>query len=56
MDGAYAQGVTAALPICRRPMTLEEAMARAEENLLATARDAVRLLLAGRPCAPQNDN
>lgn len=45
MDGAYAQGVTAVFPICRRPMPLEEAIAHSEENLLAAMRDALRLLM-----------
>ena len=48
MDGAYAQGVTAVMPICRQPMTLREAMEKSEENLLSAARDALRLLRAGR--------
>ena len=48
MDGAYREGVTAILPICRRPMPLEEAIAHSEENVVAAVRDALRLLRAGR--------
>ena len=47
LDAAYAQGLTAAFPICPGPMPLEKALAGAEENLLAAARSALRLFLAG---------
>ena len=46
LDGAYDQGVTAVIPICRRPMPLADAIAHSEENLLAAMRDALRLLRA----------
>ncbi len=46
LDDAYAQGVTAVLPICRRPMPLKEAMTEADQNLYAAMRDALRLLRA----------
>ena len=47
LDAAYAQGLTAAFPICPGPMPLEKALTGAEENLLAAARSALRLFLAG---------
>ena len=47
LDAAYAQGLTAAFPICPGPMPLEKALTEAEENLLAAARNALRLFLAG---------
>ncbi|MBE5782038.1 MAG: glycerate kinase [Clostridiales bacterium] len=46
MDGAYSQGVTAVVPICRRPMPLNEAIAHSEENLLAAMRDTLRIFKA----------
>ena len=47
LDAAYAQGLTAAFPICPGPVPLEKALTGAEENLLASARNALRLFLAG---------
>ena len=44
MDDAYAQGVTAIVPVCRRPMSLKEAMENAETNLYSAMRDTLRLL------------
>lgn len=46
LDEAYRQGVTAVVPICRRPMPLNEAIAHSEENLMAAMRDTLRLLRA----------
>lgn len=43
-----AAGFTSVLAIQRRPLGLEEALARAEEALDATAEEALRLFLAGR--------
>ena len=43
-DGAYAQGVTAVAPICRKPMPLKDAIARSEDNLFATMRDVLRMM------------
>ena len=40
-------GSAAAFPICPGPVPLEKALTGAEENLLAAARNALRLFLAG---------
>lgn len=46
--GLADQGFTAALSLCPGPLSLTEAMARAEELLEAAAEQVVRIFLAGR--------
>jgi glycerate kinase len=48
LTSLHAAGVTAALSICPRPVSLDEAVASAEAWLAASAEEAMRVFLAGR--------
>lgn len=48
LPGLADRGITAALSLCPGPLSLTEAMARAEELLAAAAEQVVRIFLAGR--------
>jgi len=48
LPGLADLGIIAALSLCPGPLSLADAMARAEELLAATAEQVVRIFLAGR--------
>jgi glycerate kinase len=48
LQGLAERGFTAALSLCPGPLSLADAMARAEELLAAAAEQVVRIFLAGR--------